>query len=380
MPRKQNWYSIQAKQQGENTVAEIRIYDEIGFWGITAKDFAEQLDAVAADASELIVSVNSPGGNVFDAFAIYNAIRRYAGKVTCRVDGVALSAASMIICAGDTVVMPENAMLMIHNAWLIAGGTAEELRKYAEMMDKATDGIVAAYTGKSGKSGEEIRQMMDETTWLTAFEAHAMGFCDVIEEPVKMAASARTTEVMARLPGVPEDLMASLSDETPADGESTTADPNPAEPVDGEAAGDGHGDPNQAANGEDAPADDPAAQVESATPAELVAHAFDRCQEEGIPHLARQVMVTATFSDKSAIDARISQAKEIVSLCAAARKPDMAESMIAAGMNTEQARARLFDAVTDDTVINPRAEQTAQPKTPGLNASEIYSKRKFRFQ
>ncbi|MFP3615335.1 Clp protease ClpP, partial [Paraburkholderia sp. SIMBA_050] len=129
-------------------VAEIRIYDEIGFWGTDAKTFIAQLDAAAASATEVIVAVNSPGGDVFDAFAIYNALRRYAGKVTARVDGVAASAAGLVVMAGDQVVMPENAMLMIHNPWTIALGSAADLRSTADMMDKARDGILAAYRRK----------------------------------------------------------------------------------------------------------------------------------------------------------------------------------------------------------------------------------------
>ncbi|MFP3656077.1 head maturation protease, ClpP-related, partial [Burkholderia sp. SIMBA_052] len=99
--------------------------------------------------------------DVFDAFAIYNALRRYAGKVTARVDGVAASAAGLVVMAGDQVVMPENAMLMIHNPWTIALGSAADLRSTADMMDKARDGILAAYRRKSGQTDEELTAMMD---------------------------------------------------------------------------------------------------------------------------------------------------------------------------------------------------------------------------
>ena len=122
--KNRKWWDIKATTNAQGAaVVELRIYDEIGFWGTTAKGFIDELEAAAAGAAEVVVAVNSPGGDVFDAFTIYNALRRYAGKVTAHVDGVAASAASLIVMAGDQVVMPENTMLMIHNPWTIALGT-----------------------------------------------------------------------------------------------------------------------------------------------------------------------------------------------------------------------------------------------------------------
>ncbi|MDR3386918.1 MAG: Clp protease ClpP, partial [Rudaea sp.] len=144
--KNRKWWDIRALTNAQGaSVAEIRIYDEIGFWGTDAKTFISQFDEVAANADEIVVAINSPGGDVFDAFAIYNALRRYAGRVTTRVDGVAASAASLVTMAGDRVVMPENAMLMIHNPWTVAAGTSADLRATADSMDKARDGILAAY-------------------------------------------------------------------------------------------------------------------------------------------------------------------------------------------------------------------------------------------
>ncbi len=92
-------------------------------------------------------------------------------------------------------------MLMIHNPWTIALGTAAELRSTADMMDKARDGILAAYRRKSGQSDDELVAMMDAETWLTALEAQSLGFCDVIEEPVRLAASTNAAGLLARFPG-----------------------------------------------------------------------------------------------------------------------------------------------------------------------------------
>ncbi|HJV96245.1 MAG TPA: head maturation protease, ClpP-related, partial [Albitalea sp.] len=209
--RQRKWYDLKAARNAAGkTVAELRIYDDIGFWGTTAKAFVNELDAVAKDADEVLVAVNSGGGDVFDGFAIYNALRRYSGKVTARVDGIAASAASLVVMAGDTIVMPENAMMMIHNAWTIAAGDAAQMRKTAELLDKTRDGIVAAYRHKSGLSDDEIVGMMDSETWMTASEAKDLGFADHIEAPVKLQASIRTEELLARFQHTPESLLKAL--------------------------------------------------------------------------------------------------------------------------------------------------------------------------
>lgn len=346
------FYSLQSKQTDAGTEVELRIYDEIGFWGITAKDFVTQLDALAANAVAITVAVNSPGGDVFDAFAIYNALRRYQGKVTARVDGIAASAASLVVMAGDTVVMPENAMLMIHNPWTIAMGTAADMRKVAEMMDKARDGIVAAYVAKSGQSETDLIQMMDEETWLTALEAQALGFCDVIEQPVKLAATARTGELLARFSKAPAALVDSLelSDEPPA--------PAPVSK----------------------PANAPAPAPAPVAPAALAAHVFTTCRNEKIGHVAEAVLLSSGLTTQAAVDNRITAAKEIISLCVAAKLPDMAGSLVASGLDVEQARARLFDAVTarDAGEINNRQDPgtPAPAESAGPSASSIYAARK----
>ncbi len=105
------WYNIRATAEG----AELSIHDEIGAYGVSAKDFIAELGKLPGDAA-LTLRLNSPGGSVFDAVAIYNALKRHEGPVTVSIDGIAASAASYIAMAGDEVVMPENAFLMIHEA------------------------------------------------------------------------------------------------------------------------------------------------------------------------------------------------------------------------------------------------------------------------
>lgn len=183
------WFTCQAS----NGEGEISIYDEIGAFGVTAKDFADQLSALG-NVSHINLSINSPGGSVFDGLAIYNMLKRNRASVTVRIDGLAASMASVIAMAGDAVLMPENAMMMIHDPSGVVIGTSRDMRQLADVLDKIKNGLVAAYANKSGLDRQEIEDIMTAETWLTAKDAVDMGFADVVEEPVAMAASFDLTK------------------------------------------------------------------------------------------------------------------------------------------------------------------------------------------
>jgi ATP-dependent Clp protease, protease subunit len=121
---KRRWYEFRAQAKG---AAEIVIYDEIGAFGIPAKAFIDELKALGS-VPELTLRINSPGGSVFDGVAIYNALQRHEARITVRIDGLAASIASMIAMAGDEVVMPENAMLVLHDPSGMVMGTAQDMR------------------------------------------------------------------------------------------------------------------------------------------------------------------------------------------------------------------------------------------------------------
>ncbi|PHQ96435.1 MAG: hypothetical protein COB39_12160 [Marinosulfonomonas sp.] len=178
-----NWYSICALNEG----AEISIYDEIGAYGVSAKAFLADLGKLP-DKAPLTLRLNSPGGSVFDAVAIYNALQRHAGTVTVSIDGIAASAASYIAMAGDEIIMPENAFLMIHDPSGMVMGTAADMRSMAEALDKIGGSLLRGYAAKSGKAEDEIAALMAKETWLDAGEALEIGFADTMSEPVKMAA------------------------------------------------------------------------------------------------------------------------------------------------------------------------------------------------
>ena len=179
------WFTCKALAKDE---AEISIYDEIGLWGVTAKDFIDELKALGPVKS-IVLSINSPGGSVFDGVAIYNALKRHPALITVRIEGVAASMAGAVAMAGDHIIMPGNAMFMLHDPMGIVAGNSHEMKQYAELLDKLKNGLVAAYANKSGLDREEVEEMMAEETWLTAEEAHEKGFADAVEDPIQMAAS-----------------------------------------------------------------------------------------------------------------------------------------------------------------------------------------------
>jgi len=162
---------------------ELIIYGDIGesMWGdsVTAGSVKNMLDRM--DQGDLTVRINSPGGSVFDGFAIYNMIRQRDGKTTVYVDGLAASAASVIAMAGDEVVMGQASMLMIHDPYTMSVGGSEDMRKTADMLDKIKESIVAAYESRSEQGAEIISQMMTDETWFTADESVSMGFANRVE-------------------------------------------------------------------------------------------------------------------------------------------------------------------------------------------------------
>lgn len=167
---------------------ELLIYDEIGpewLGMVNAKSIKEQMPA----ANEpLTVRINSPGGDVVEAQAIYNLLAGHAGETTVKVDGLAASAASYIMLAGDKIEIAENAMVMIHQAWSIAMGNADQLRHTASVLDKFDDVLLAGYTARGKKSRDEFAEAMKAETWFSAAEAVEWGLADAIGQPLKVAA------------------------------------------------------------------------------------------------------------------------------------------------------------------------------------------------
>jgi len=185
-----NYYTIRNQADDEGS-AEILIYGNIGedLWseGTGAKQFAEDLKK-CGKVKNLFIRINSPGGSVFEGLAIYNTLDRHTSQKTVYIDGLAASIASVIAMAGDTVVMPKNAIMMIHDPFGMVLGDADDMRKMAEGLDKIKEGLILAYQKKSKMSSQGIAKLMTNETWMTANEAVEWGFADEVTESVKMAA------------------------------------------------------------------------------------------------------------------------------------------------------------------------------------------------
>ena len=176
----------------------VYIYDEIGWFGIEAGQFAKDLNGIKAGT--IHVRINSPGGNVFDGTAIANAIKSHPAKVIVHIDGLAASISSIIALAGDEVVMAENAFFMFHEAWSVSIGSASDFREEADLLDKI-DGVLAkTYVNKTGKDEKEIKDLMAAETWLTAEEALEIGMIDRIEEGEEAKATIFDLSVFANVP------------------------------------------------------------------------------------------------------------------------------------------------------------------------------------
>ena len=179
----EKWYNIQNKA-GET--ADVYIFDEIGTYGITAQEFITDIKDLKDTPINL--RINSLGGDVFDGMAMYNVIKRREAKTTVYIEGIAASIATIISLGADEVVMAENSLFMIHNAWGGTMGEAKDMRKTAETLEKITGELTDIYRKKTGLSYDALAEMMDEETWLNANEALEMGFIDTISDSIKVAA------------------------------------------------------------------------------------------------------------------------------------------------------------------------------------------------
>jgi len=170
-----------AEADAETRTGNLHLYGAIGgYWG--GIDAAEMVPAIRdLDVDTLNVYVNSPGGNVYDGVAIRNALRGHKARVIVTVDGLAASAASFIACAGDEVIMAENSELMIHEAWGLAIGNADDMLAAADDLDRISGNIADMYAAKAGGDAADWRALMKAETWYSAAEAVAAGLADRLD-------------------------------------------------------------------------------------------------------------------------------------------------------------------------------------------------------
>lgn len=179
------WFAINEpkviKNQTSEDTTEVFIYEEIDwFWGLSADAFVQELNDITTDNIDL--RLNSPGGDVFDSIAIYNALVKHPANVTVYVDSLAASGASVIAMAGDKVVMMVGSQMMIHDAMGIEMGNAAQLREYADFLSDQSDNIAGIYANRAGGEISEWRDKMLAETWAFAQEAVEIGLADEVYE------------------------------------------------------------------------------------------------------------------------------------------------------------------------------------------------------
>lgn len=343
--RMKTWYRIRAARK----TAEIRIYEEIGAWGVTAKQFADDLAALGG-MTDLSVRINSLGGDVFDAIAMYNALSRHPARIVTHVDGICASAATLVALAADEVRMADNGLWMIHEPWTVSGGNADQLQKSADLLDSIAEQIVGIYARKTGADPADIREQMREETWLDAEQALEAGYVDAIDAPLKAVAKADLSRF--KHPPQQREVPAMSEPTQPAEtAESVDSPPTPQEPS--------NENPN------------PPAAPDSASDALAPSAVAKACLDANEPGL-----IPALLSGKvtaAALHQRLANAAEVRRLCAIARQPERAAEYVAAELSPDQAKLRLWDGLVamDRALGEIDTTPPAAPKKPTTDPTAI---------
>jgi hypothetical protein len=291
------------------------------------------------------------------------------------IDGIAASIASMIAMAGDEVVMPENAMLVLHDPSGLVAGTASDMRATAEALDRMKAGMVAAYRDKSGRNDAEIEALMAAETWLSAQEALDLGFADRVEAPVKMAAHFD----LSRFRNAPPQLAAILTSSTLQEDEMSDSQktrPRKPDALEVTAAGAAATDASteQIASAEDdrsAEAADPSptpAGANQATPTTPVTAAQPTAQV---------IDLDAVRADERR--ATLAYVSEVHEVCALAGRDDLSAGFIAKATPVAQIRRALLEArAAEDEATSIRSQvrpATVEPTQPAIDTAAIYAAR-----
>lgn len=327
----------------------LSIYDEIGFWGVQASDFRAQLGAITA--KEVTVEINSPGGDLFAGVAMYNMLKAAGKTVNVKVMGVAASAASLVAMAGDTIEMPKNTFMMVHNPMGVSMGNADDMRETAELLDRLGASMVQTYAARTGQPENAIAEMLAVDTWMTADEALAAGFATVVTEDIEATASFDMTK--ADLPAHIKAVYASATppvEKTPEEIEAERLAQVEADRLAAEAA--------LAAN----------APVATAVHAAAIT--------AGLTEHADFLAVAASSLEDG--NKRVAAAKEIVALGTFAKRPATEISaLVRGGKTVVEARAAIMTAMAaEDVHTNTTKPAPTNTLLPGIKSpSATYAAR-----
>lgn len=318
-----NWFSIKNVAQDR---AEISVFDEIGAWGVTARDFIAQFKAIGASNVDLYV--NSPGGSVMDAIAMLNAMTASGKNITVTVMGIAASAASYLVLAGKKRVMPENTYQFLHDPLTGIWGDAEELRAAADELDKIGEGLMATYATRCNRPVADIKALMAADSLLSAQECLDAGLADEVTPAIMV-----TAKFDADRPDLPKAARAIFAKAQPA-----------------------------------ARAEVPfALQIK------------EMAERAGLGAYAKTFAMDDSIATIEAAQQAVAAAGEIVALCDIAGKADMAPGLIQARKAVPEARREIQavlvaedEAARVDTAR--RVEQTVKPQD-GFSVTEFWQNR-----
>lgn len=341
-----SWFAIKnlvavaalAAATGAQATNEVSVYDEIGGFGITAKDYMDAFNAMPA--GPVVLNINSPGGSVFDALTMMNGMRASGRQITTRVMGVAASAASLIAMAGNTIEMPANSFMMLHAPMTGTYGNADEMRSTADMLDTIGKSLQATYVTRSGADPQKIADILSKDTWLTADECKELGLCDTVTPAVDVKAMFDPDQKH-----IPANVQAMLRGKPPAT----------KPPV----------DPTGAA----------------ATFADRVNAALTTA---GLTEYGGAFVLDASITTDEGLATAVGEAREIVALCKILNQPDAAKAAITARkplatLRTEliaakaEADAKLAVANVPPKGVAGKAGKQEGDK-PGLSVTDFWNK------
>ena len=302
----------------------LSIDEEIGFWGMQAKDFRAGLDAVQGD--NLRVEINSVGGDVFAGLGMYNMLRSWAAEgrtVTTSTTGLVASIASVIFLAGDKRQMPKNSFGMIHSPMTIAGGTEEDLRDAADVLAKIKASMRGIYTDRMGADEATVNELLAKDSWLTAEEALEAGFATEITDAVEATARYDVSKL-----------------DLPTGATLFTAKKPP----------------------------EPKAEVP------LVEQITALAKDAGFEALAADIALQCDTLD--AAKARIAAAKDIQVYCTLAGQKDKVSGYVKANKSVADVRAALLKARAeeDPEIDNAPPARQAPPVTAHVNPTQTWAK------
>ena len=279
------------KMEDNSQPARVNIYDIIGetWWdeGITGKNFVAELSAIGGQRP-LDVYISSNGGDIKDGTVIYNALLNHQGVVNIIIDGWAISMASVIAMAGDSISMGSIGMMMVHKPLNGCYGNANDMRKNADTLDKMESALTNAYTNKTGLSSEEIATMLDAETWMTADEALVNGFIDsIITGPGTSMSNCFNVDNFLHYKNVPGAVLSVISGDPSLENNSVPPETNelPATP-----SPDNVQPPNN-----DSPESD--TDIENKRTVEIM----HQCKALGLEHMAMELIKNKTSSANASV-------------------------------------------------------------------------------